>query len=70
MALSEKAKDVIRVAMANNDEADQLIAEIDKVSAAGDVESIQSPDGSDAASTQTLANELKVKVDAIIAAMA
>ena len=70
MALSDRQKDVIRQAMANEDEGEAIVAEIDKISAAGAVESIQSPDGSDAASTQTLANELKVKVDEIIAALA
>lgn len=68
--LSERQKDVIRVAMANVDEAEAIIVEIDKIAAAGAVEAIQAPDGSDAATTQTLANELKVKVDLIIAAMA
>lgn len=68
--LSERQKDVIRVAMANKDEAEAIIAEIDKISAAGAVEAIQAADASDLATAITLSNELKVKVDAIIAAMA
>lgn len=68
--LSEKAKQVIRVAMANKQEAAELIAELDKISGAGAVAIISTVDAVDAATTQAMANECKAKINELIAALA
>lgn len=70
MALSEKLKGRIRAAITNKADADALIAAIDSGSAVGvAVANIATADGSDAATTQALANATKAKVNELLASL-
>ena len=56
--LSERQKDVIRQAMANKDEAEAIILELDKISAAGSVAVIADPGTATAEDVANKVNEL------------
>lgn len=62
MALSTKAKKALEVAIANNDESAEVIAELEKISAAGDITVIADP------ATAT-AEDVANKVNEVIAAL-
>lgn len=71
MALSAKVKARIRAAMTNKADADALISAIESGANAqgAAVADIATADGSDAATTQALANATKAKVNALLAAL-
>lgn len=71
MALSEKAQKALKVAIANNEESAEVIAELQKIAAAGAVDPVASADadGTYGAEEATLINELKAQVNALIAAL-
>lgn len=71
MALSEKLKSRIRVAITNKADADSLIAAIESGSnpQAAAVADVTTPNGSDAATTQTLANANKAKINELLASL-
>lgn len=62
MALSTKAKKALEVAIANNEESAEVIAELEKISAAGDIAQIAVP------ATAT-AEDVANKVNEVIAAL-
>lgn len=56
--LTERQKDVLRQALANKDEAEAIIAEMDKIAAAGAVEAIADPGTATAEDVANKINEL------------
>lgn len=56
--LSEKAKDALRIAIANNDEADEVIAELEKLEAAGEIAEIADPGTATAEDVANKVNEI------------
>lgn len=66
MALSKKAKEALRRAVTEDKVADELEAQLE---AADSVAQITTADATDPAETQSLANELKAKVNELLAAM-
>jgi hypothetical protein len=71
MSLSQAQRDLLIVALANKKEAQAIADQFDAVDArqAAAVADIATADGSDAATTQALANATKAKVNALLAAM-
>lgn len=70
MALSESTQKIVKIALADNVAGAELITSIARVDTASAVAAVASPDATDLASAQTLANELKTQVNALIAALA
>ena len=69
--LSQSLQDRIRVAIANQDDADELIAAInaDSPTPAAHVAPVAAPNATDLASAETLANANKAAINSIIANM-
>lgn len=56
--LSEKAKDALRIAIANNDEADEVIAELEKLEAVAEIAEIADPGTATAEDCANKINEI------------
>lgn len=80
MSLTDATKQKIKIALANSDAGVEVADAIDagsaesgaaaRLDAMAAVSAVASPDATDLASAQTLANELKAQVNALIAAAA
>ena len=64
--LSDKAKEALRRATTEDKTADELEAQLES---ADGVDAITTSDATDAGETQALANELKAKLNELLAAM-
>lgn len=72
MSLSTKLQKLIRIALPYKTEANELIADLNAVTAmtpSADVAAVSAPNATDLASAETLANANKVAINAILVAM-
>ena len=72
MALSDKARKRLEVAMARRDAADEICDAIDAAAPhapAAHVANVSAPDATDLASAETLANANKAAINAILASL-
>ena len=70
MTLSADTQKIIKIALADNDAGDDLIADVVRIDTAAAVAAVASPTATDLASAILVANECKTQLNLLIAALA